>query len=259
MNRRMRQFLILLSALSMAGMGLAQTAPAAPPAGLPAPATRLTTADQVLRANLEAIGGEATLRKITSRAMKGDLDLPAAGGRLRWECVAKSPNKRLITIDMPGYGLVREGFDGQTAWTWAPDGGIQLKTGESLARTRRDAEFHPELKWPELFPAITLQGIQPVGGRDAYALLAQPPSGNPEKLYFDVQTLLLVRRDSETDSPSGKVPIEMYYEDYRPVDGTQVPFRIRMPTPAIAQFTLTLTECRHNVSIGNSRFDQPRK
>jgi len=36
---------------------------------------------------------------------------------------------------------------------------------------------------------------------------------------FDVGTGLLVRRYTESDTPLGKLPLQLDYEDYREVDG----------------------------------------
>jgi hypothetical protein len=53
-------------------------------------------------------------------------------------------------------------------------------------------------------------------------------NGPPEKLFFDVQTGLLVRRYVESDTPLGKLPLQTDYEDYRNVQGVKQPFIISL-------------------------------
>ena len=54
------------------------------------------------------------------------------------------------------------------------------------------------------------------------------------------------------------VPVEIYFDDWRAVDGIKYPFRI---SQSGANITLgfTITEIRHNVAVDASLFEMPRK
>src|SRR5256885_11956306 len=97
------------------------------------------TLDSVLARFVEASGGKVAMDKITSRTLKGDLDL--MGSTSDWVMYAKPPDKQLSECKHATLGALVDGFDGTVAWS-KTDAGIRVKEGEELAKTRRDAEFY---------------------------------------------------------------------------------------------------------------------
>jgi hypothetical protein len=85
---------------------------------------------------------------------------------------------------------------------------------------------------------------------------AVPLRGQPEKLYFDRQTGLLVRMDIIPDLGREKMQMQMYYEDYRVVDGVKLPFAIRRARPGFT-WTYQFDEIKLNTSLDDSRFNKP--
>jgi predicted Zn-dependent peptidase len=67
-------------------------------------------------------------------------------------------------------------------------------------------------------------GIEQVNGKDAYVVVVKTPAGRNFTNYYDVASGLKVRSEQEEDAgPAGKVKINMYYSDYKPFNGVQVP------------------------------------
>ena len=85
---------------------------------------------------------------------------------------------------------------------------------------------------------------------------ATPADPNPEKLYFDRNTGLLVRRYREFRTVLGSIPSQDDYEDYKEVDGIRLPFTIRTSNPN-SVVTLKVTEVKHNVFINDEKFNKP--
>ncbi|HXG67075.1 MAG TPA: hypothetical protein VNO70_18370 [Blastocatellia bacterium] len=237
--------LTLLASVS----ALAQSAEKKPDAAMP-------TTDQILDKFVQASGGKAAIEKITSRTQKGTFDLPAMGASGTVEIYEKAPNKTVAIIDITGFGVIREGFNGTVAWAEDPQQGLREKTGAELAAAKLDSVFHRPLKLKELFPKMTLKGKEKVGEREAYLIEATPAEGSMEKWYFDTQTGLLIRSDSERESPMGKMPVETYLEDYRDVDGVKLPHTIRQSTPAFA-VSIKISEVKQNVEIEDAKFNKP--
>jgi hypothetical protein len=52
------------------------------------------------------------------------------------------------------------------------------------------------------------------------------------------------------------MPIEVYLEDYKEVDGIKIPFTVKQVTPAFS-FTIKLAEVKHNVPIDDAKFNKP--
>ena len=89
--------------------------PAAPPASAPGAAQAVTppTAAQIIAKYTEALGGEANIRKVTSRVMKGNI--LTGGQQTPIEVLSKAPNKR-VSITHMGSSDSFTAFDGNTGW-----------------------------------------------------------------------------------------------------------------------------------------------
>ncbi|HKC65336.1 MAG TPA: hypothetical protein VKB86_16965 [Pyrinomonadaceae bacterium] len=222
--------------------------------------TALPTVDAVLEKYVNAMGGRAAIEKIKSRVSKGTFELASmAGVKGTVEIYEKAPNKQVAFLNIPGIGTDAEGFNGTIAWELEPDSGVvHEKSGLELASARRDAEFYEELKFKELFPQMTLKGVEKVGTSAAYVIEAVPAEGSAEHFYFDTATGLLVRHDSIEEGDGGKKPVEEYYSDYRAVDGIKVPFALRQKSPGM-ELAIKITEVKQNVAIDDSKFNKPEE
>jgi hypothetical protein len=89
---------------------------------------------------------------------------------------------------------------------------------------------------------------------DAYVIQATPADGPVEKLFFDVRTGLLVRRYTESDTPLGKLPLQMDFEDYREVDGIKQPFLIHWSMPGRV-WGRKIDEIKQNVPLADAKFN----
>lgn len=214
------------------------------------------TVDRVLDRYIQACGGREALERVTSRVSRGTVEIPAAGVRGTFESYAQAPNRVLVVVELPGFGAIHEGFDGAVAWAKDPITGLREKSGRELAATRLDADFYKPLRLKELYPKIAVKGKGTVSGTEVYVLEATPAEGSAERWYFDASTGLLVRLDVEREGTQGKIPVEIYFEDYREVDGLRIPFTIRQVTPAFSLIFKT-EEVKHNVAIESGKFAKP--
>lgn len=240
---------VILLSLAVAGAASAQETK-------PKPADAMPTADQIIEKYVQALGGKAALEKINSRTSKASFDIPAMGANGTAEIYEKAPNKTLAIITIPGYGVIREAYDGKVAWAEDPSTGIREKSGTEFADAKNEAEFHRALKLKQLFPTMTVKGKEKVGEREAYLIEAKPAEGSMEKWYFDTQTGLLIRQDAERESPQGKVPTETYLEDYREVDGIKIPHITRVSNPMFV-ISIKTEEVKHNVPVEDAKFAKP--
>jgi zinc protease len=214
------------------------------------------TVDQVLERYIRACGGKEALEKVTSRVSRGTVEIPAAGLRGTFESYAQAPNRVRVVVELPGFGAIHEGFDGAIAWVKDPITGIREKSGRELWATRLDADFYKPLRLKELYPKIEMKGKGAVGESEVYVLEATPAEGSAERWYFNISTGLLVRMDVEREGPQGKIPMEIYFEDYRDIDGLRLPFTVRQVTPILSLIFRT-EEVKHNVPIESGKFAKP--
>lgn len=230
-------------------------------AGAP-PAEALPPLDTVLSRYVEALGGRARLEQITSRVLEGEVEMSLMPGTFSLRLLAKAPNKQLSVITFPGFGEMREGFDGTNGWVKNPMVGVADRPAVELAKVRRDARFHRELEYRTLFPDLTVKRVDRSAPTPLVVAESRPDARSLERFYFDQTSGLLVRQDSEFESQNGPVSATAEYENYREVSGgVRLPHFIRI-TAKNADGTemvlkLTVKEVKHNVPLGDAEFLKP--
>jgi len=125
-----------------------------------------------------------------------------------------------------------------------------------LAAIKRDADFYRDIKLREIYPQMTVKGKDKAAGREVYVIEATTADGITDKLYFDTETGLLLRRDSKEVSEKGETPVREVYSDYKEVDGIKLPFSIRRASPAMT-YTIQVTEVKQNIAIDDAKFKEP--
>jgi hypothetical protein len=224
--------------------------PAAAASSSPAP-----SADQILDRYVQAIGGSAAWKKLTSRVSTGTIDVPDMNLSGTIEIREKAPNHLLAIIIINGASF-RQGFDGAVAWTDDPQNGLHLESGAELEDTRRDADFYHPLDLRSLYSKFTVTGVEKVGDRDAHVLEASRAGADPDKLYFDTQSGLVLRIFSKHHTADGLTTIQEDMEDYREVDGVKLPFTVHQTSPD-SSFIIKFAEVRQNVELDDSQFLKP--
>ena len=233
-----------------------------PLAGMPTP-------DQILTRYVNALGGEQALRKVTARTITAAAELaadvrgagPAVHATLQW--YSKAPNQWMMTYQM-STGSTSNGFDGNVAWIQAANGGVTEATAAAnsalppLARVKRNADFYQPLNLKQEYPRLTLLGIEKVRDRDAYVLLGFPQGDSPERLFFDKETGLLLRKLTVVATPLGDYPYQTDYDDYRDIGGVKIPFMIKTVSISPADdLTIRVEKVENNPAIDAARFAKP--
>lgn len=217
------------------------------------PEAALPSVDQVLDRYEQAIGGKTALTKITNRILKGSR-IGADGVLVPEEVYQKAPNKLLIITSYPSV-VFRSGFNGTNGWARSSKGDSQVG-GEQLAEIVRDAESYGNTRIREIYSHMTVDGMATIADREALVISATTRSGLSEKLYFDLQTGLLLRRYKESQTALGPFPTQTDYEEYRDVDGVKLPFGIRWSMPG-RSWGRKIVEVKQNTSIDDAIFNPP--
>jgi thiol-disulfide isomerase/thioredoxin len=212
----------------------------------------------IINKYVQAVGGRAAVAAVTSRVVKGRIDIAGVsfGGRL--ETYAKAPNMSLTVMSAEPIGVLKRGFDGRTAWAVSDQEGARMPSPRELAALAAENDLYRDLKLQELYPRMKLFGKDNLGTREVYILEATSRLGVPEKFYFDVQNGLLLRRDTMRPGAGGPVHTEIYFSDWRDVDGIKLPFKTteRMGDRT---YIFTLEDVRHNVQLDDEVFRVPSR
>jgi outer membrane lipoprotein-sorting protein len=217
------------------------------------------SADQILDKYIQAVGGAQRLAGLTSIVAKGTYRNYDDFETYPLDVIAKSPNQRTEIRHTP-YGDFTTTYDGRAGWMAAPEEFKPLPvlglTGGNLEGAGVDAKL--------LFPGRIKQALSQwlvgpvtvIDDHDVQIVQGNSAPGFPVKLYFDVETGLLLRSVRYSESPVGRVPTQVDYADYRDVSGIKIPFKWTA-TWTDGRSVFELSSVQVNVPIDAARFAKP--
>lgn len=230
--------------------------PAAPTSAEAKPKETPPTAEQVLEKYIDALGGKAAIDKLQSRVMKGSWITPD-GITLGYEVYQSGPDKLYSVLNTPKQGTFEKGFDGSVGWEKSA-GGIRTLADSELFYLRRYPNLFKDIKLKEQFTRLTFGGRDKIGEKEVYVLRGTTADNKRERLYFDIQTGLLLRRSGSVTNTIGVIPEQVDFDDYRDVGGMKLPFTIRVSSiDSFFSSTRTFTEIKLNVPVDQTKFNKP--
>jgi hypothetical protein len=253
---KLEKILLLAVLLSMAAQAQEKAAEAKP-AAVAAPDASLPAVEQILEKYVSAMGGKARIEKVTSRLIKGTFEMTGMGLKGTLEVLSKAPNKSYMGMTLPGLGVVQQGFNGTVGWVQDPIQGLRELNGTELAVLKQSADVHRDLNLKAAYTKMAVIEKAKMGKADVYVVEATPPTGGPEKLYFDTTSGLHLRTDMVFESPQGKLPLETYFEDYRDVGGVKLAHTVRQVNP-LAPVVLKFEEVKNNYPVADMKFEKPK-
>lgn len=221
------------------------------------PTESLPGVEQIINKYVTAVGGRAAAARLQTRVMKGTLE-QSQGRTPGVEITLKEPGKYLVVLTTKQQGIIYQGFNGTTGWI-KNDQTQRAMNAAELAQVKRAAELYDVIKVKEPYTGMTVTGKEKVGDREAYVVEMKSTDGSrTEKLFFDTETGLLLRRLVMTNALLFPIPEQTDFEDYREVDGVRLPFTIRVSNiDTFFSTTRKFTEIRHNVAVDDTRFNPP--
>jgi photosynthetic reaction center cytochrome c subunit len=213
----------------------------------------LPTVSQLIGRFQSALGGASALEQVKSRVAKGTMQ--SGGQTAKIEIFTEAPDRQAIVRHF-AQGDTTTVYDGHAGWTMIPGRPLREMHGADLSIAQLDADLRFALHIPGLFPDLRVEYPEEIAGREFYVLSGRQEGRLSAKFYFDKQSGALVRMVRLADSPLGVNPSQIDYEDYRSVDGVQVPYRMILTEPG-AISTIQLEEVRPNASIDPAIFARP--
>ena len=226
---------------------------------------QLPTVDQILAKYLSAMGGNQKLEKLQTvtmtgtREMRNGADAPASE---QLEIYRKAPNKLFMSFSTAGSSST-QAYNGTIGWRRF-NGRVASIGGPDLLGAQRDAEYFKGINIRNQYADLKVIGLDKVDGRDAFVIEAKFPDGHPaktfgineERLYFDVQSGLLIRRYMEYQTPLGNLPEATDYTSYQKVNGVMFPFVIRLSRPPLV-VSQKFAGIKVNAPIDDAVFEKP--
>lgn len=207
------------------------------------------SAGKIIERYKKAAGGGA-LKRVKSTRLTGSVKT-AAGANGRFTYQASTPESWRMDIEA-GESKSSECFNGKSAWrldarglrTLLGDEAKRLRLEALLANTRLQDLSRYKIT-PQLPEKITLDG------RDAFRVEFVKGSAST-RLFFDAQSNLISKQERDT----GDGMEEMFFSDYRAVDGVMEPFTLRLRRGASEVF-ITIDQVTHN-GVDQAAFHYPQ-
>jgi hypothetical protein len=218
-------------------------------------ALTLPSADRVWTAYVNAVGDAAAIARAGGTIFVGWDDRP--DGRYgKVEITVAGTDRYRATVSMPT-GTTIQGLDGDSGWVATGDRVQQLSAPGDVARIRRIAMRFRPIKVER--PAdMRVVGVERLGDRDAYVATAKLDAITTRTLYFDTATGLLRRDLMTTETLLLPLEDQVDYDEYRIVDGVQLPFEMRSSDGApYDTLTRIFTEIRRGVTVDDAVFRPP--
>jgi hypothetical protein len=206
----------------------------------------------VLAKYVEAMGGAAA-EKVTSRVIKGELNVVGVSRGGSFETHAQAPDKIITIFQAYPMGTVKAGFNGRSGWIRSARGLRTLKNSEWWA-FRREGDLYGQFRPKNAFQKATLAGMSKIGFREVYVVDLVPAAGQSERLYLDAKTYLPVRSNTVLLFAGNSVQAEIYMDDWREVDGVKYPFFMSQRLPGMT-VTYNVKEIKHNEPIDPKIFE----
>jgi hypothetical protein len=211
---------------------------------------------EILTRAEKAMGGSEAWKNSNTVMMKGVLQTEDASAFVAIEIYKKAPDKSLLKMKLPQDLEMREVCDGKAAWMEDPRGGFHEFKGAELESRLRRSQFSEQSKMILLAATGKVLGAEKIGLHSVYVVEYSSQKNETTKLFFDEESGLALRNEETLVRPDGSFTTRLDMDDYRPVDGMMVPFRMKR-TEKGSVIKIRLTQVKNNLPIDDEMFVKP--
>jgi len=234
---------------------------AGPPAGsVSAQAAQETAplaAQHVYDRFVEVVGGADVLSKFESSHASGTFSMPSQGIEGNLEVFGASPNKIFVRVEVPGFGMIRNGYNGEIGWTVNPAVGPMVLEGNQLEQMRQQADFYGAINRHKYIASAEIVEEVDFEGRMCHKIAVVTNWGEEYTEFYDVETGLFAGNIRSQESPMGAMEATTIVSDYKDFSGVLVPTRSVQKVMDVEQI-LSITSMEYD-TVDLSVFDLPEE
>lgn len=210
------------------------------------------TPAEVISSYINAIGGEAELKKVNTIVSTGDFEVQ--GQRLNASLKQMAPNLESTVISMGGTTVMKDAFDGTN--------GIKVQGPSTISYTPEELKEKKTRKgvFEQLYyTAAELEdgGISKVGDVPAYKINVTPAAGSKKTEYYDAKTGLLIKEERTVKSAGKDQAVTVIYSEYKKTGNVLMPNRIVQIVPmgdATMEMAVVLKDVKINTPLTAADF-----
>ena len=214
--------------------------------------------DEVIAKNVEAHGGAEKLKSVTTRRMTGKISGRTAHHRDDGE-QASGQSAEEATIQ----GLTQvQAYDGKTGWQINPFGGRrdpEMLSQDDTKGLQVDADMDgPLVDYQKKGNKAELVGHDSVEGTDCFKIKLTLKNGDIRTYYFDADSYLEIKLETQTMVRGAMQESETYYGDYEQVGGIYYPFSYEVGQKGDSnRAKFTVEKIEQNAPLEDSKFVMP--
>jgi len=156
------------------------------------------------------------------------------------------PRKMRFELQFNGQTAVQV-YDGANGWKLRPFLGrnvVEPYTEDEMKTASIQADLDgPLVDYAAKGTHIELTGMEKVEGRDAYKIKLNMKSGQTVHVWIDALTFLEAKIEGQPRRLDGTMhPVEVYFRDYRTIDGLQIPFILETKVLSVGKTAMGLRD-----------------
>lgn len=225
---------------------------------LPA-AARPQTVDEIIAKNIQAHGGPEKMSAVHSRIQTAKFSAGSFKADVR--SVTKRPDEVREEFILQGMTQIRA-YDGKTGWQFDPFEGrreAELLAEDDMKDLVVDSDIDgPLVNYKQKGHKAEFMGHDSVEGTDCYKVKLTLKNGDIRTYYFDADSYLELKLETQTFVRGAPHDSETYYGDYDPVNGIYYPFAIEQGQKGSPdRVRLTIEKIELNPPVDNALFKMP--
>lgn len=216
------------------------------------------TVDEVISNYITFTGGEQQWKKIQTITTSGTYNY--GGIVFPFTAYSKAPNLYKYIVPFQGK-YFEQAFDGKTGWKIDAFKGETKKTvldGKAASTMMNEADVElemPFINYKQKGHQATLQGTDTVNGKDCFKVKFITANADTSTYFFNKNDYALVKKQAVSKNTElEKSMLDIFYTDYRNVEGIKIPFMQTHKANGQTILTITIEKAELNKPVKDEEF-----
>lgn len=214
--------------------------------------------DGIVAKYFETIGQDSINKIETAVATGTTLQF---GQETAFRQIQKRPDKAYMEVLLVDGQIIKQGYNGISGWmlaSWMNAAEPVELVGPDLKTIKNMGNIEGDLwNWREKGHKLILVGKENMAGKQVYLLTLTKADGDIDEMYIDTDSYLLSKMVRKTSINNSEVEVEVFYDDYRNIDGILIPYRVEQRFNSQQGMVVTIKEIKFNVEVDDNIFNKP--
>jgi len=225
-----------------------------PRTGDDASAAALPTLDEVIAKARAALGSDRA-RDVKSLRLVGDVNFVNQGIAGSSIITCGSLSQLRHEMDFGVYGSIKLAFDGQVGASHTSFQPFNTLKPKMIDQQRFQSPLMLYADWRAEAETVELQGVEKLNDREVYIVRLASGENRETSFFIDAETGLITQQKvTATIENIGAIESTITYEDWRDVNGLQIPFMQTMANPILGKMTMRITATETNMELPAGTF-----